>query len=82
MLAYTTQMVSAYTRGVGFTSGGVPNADLWSVILSAAARIWANPRQFVGSQTEGQESVDYRAAWNGFNVAETFALRRYRKTAE
>ena len=40
MIAYVSQLVQAYTRGVGFTNGGVPNADLWQVILGASARVW------------------------------------------
>ena len=80
VIAYVTQLVNAYTRGVGFTAG-VPNADLSAVILGAAARVWAHPRQLPVDETEGQESVSWRAGFNGWSVAETLVLDRYRVRA-
>lgn len=77
LIAYVTQLVSAYTRGAGFTAG-VPNADLWQVILGASARIWAHPRQLALDSTQGQESVSWRGSFNGWTVAETFVLDRSR----
>jgi hypothetical protein len=77
LIAYVTQLVNAYTRGVGFTAG-VPNADLAAVILGASARIWAHPRQLPVDSTEGQESVSWHAGFTGWTVAETFVLDRYR----
>jgi hypothetical protein len=85
LLLYIAQLVSAYTRGVGFTvgTGGalIPNQDLFYVILGAAARIWAHPRQLPVDSTEGQESVSWHAGFNGWTVAETFVLDRYRVRA-
>lgn len=75
-----TQLVNAYTRGVGFTAG-VPNADLSAVILGASARVWAHPRQLPVDQTEGGESVSWHAGFNGWSVAETLVLARYRRRA-
>lgn len=80
LLAWTSQIVSGYTRGVGFT-GTVPNADLCAVILSASARVWAHPRQLRVASTEGEESVSWGEGFAGFNMAEIRVLDRYRVTA-
>ncbi|HWF28709.1 MAG TPA: hypothetical protein VG327_10085 [Mycobacterium sp.] len=79
-IAYVTQLVNAYTRGVGFTNG-VPNADLAAVILGASARVWAHPRQLPVDQTEGQESVSWRAGFNSWSLAERSVLDRWRVRA-
>ena len=71
-----TAMVAAYTRGRGFDLG-VPSDDLAAVITTASARMVANPEQLptrVGS-------VEVRAGFQGFSLAETFVLNRYRKRA-
>lgn len=71
-----TAMVRAYTRGRGFTSSE-PNDELAAVITTASARMVANPEQLptrVGS-------VEIRAGFQGFSLAETFVLNRYRRTA-
>lgn len=71
-----TAMVSAYTRGRGFDLGE-PNDDLAAVITTASARMVANPEQLptrVGA-------VEIRAGFQGFSLAETFVLNRYRKRA-
>lgn len=71
-----TAMVRAYTRGRGFPDG-VPADDLAAVITTASARMVANPEQLptrVGS-------VEIRAGFQGFSLAETFVLNRYRKRA-
>lgn len=71
-----TAMVSAYTRGRGFEAGN-PNDELTAVITTASARMVANPEQLptrVGS-------VEIRAGLQGFSLAETFVLNRYRKRA-
>jgi len=74
--AIISAMVSAYTRGRGFTDGE-PTADLAAVITTASARMAANPEQI---QTK-VGSVEIRGAFTGFTLAETFVLNRYRKTA-
>lgn len=69
-------MVSAYTRGSGFT-GGVPNKELRAVIQTATARLVANPEQVastVGGVTTG-------AGFNGWSLAELAVLNRHRKRA-
>ncbi|GAA4889527.1 hypothetical protein GCM10025789_02430 [Tessaracoccus lubricantis] len=69
-------MVSAYTRGNGFT-GGVPNRELRAVIRTATARLTANPEQ-VASTVGG---VTVGAGFNGWSLAELAVLNRYRKRA-
>ncbi len=81
LIAYVAQLVSAATRGVGFTAG-VPNADLWQLILGATARVYAHPRQLPMSETAGEESADFRQGFGGFSVAEMYVIKRYRKMAE
>lgn len=69
-----TAMVRAYTRGGGFTEGG-PNDELAAVITTATARLVANPEQVdyaVGSVQQGK-------GFQGFSLAETFVLNRYRR---
>jgi hypothetical protein len=81
LIAWIAQLASAATRGVGFTNG-IPNADLWSLIVGAAARIYAHARQLSLSQAEGQESFDVRQGFQGWSVAEQYVIRRYRRMAE
>jgi len=71
-----TQMCRAYTRDVGFHDG-VPNADIASVIVTAAARLVANPEQ-LPTDVGG---VSIRGAFNGFTLTERLVLNRYRKQA-
>ena len=72
-----TQMARAYTRDGGFTAG-VPNAEIASVITTAAARLVANPEQ-LGS-TIGTVSI--RGAFNGWTLTERLVLNRYRIKAQ
>jgi hypothetical protein len=75
-VAVITAMVQSYTRGRGFDAGD-PNDELAAVITTASARMVANPEQI--PTTVG--SVDIRGGFNGFSLAETFVLNRYRKRA-
>jgi hypothetical protein len=77
VLSTVTQLANAYVRGVGFT-GGVPNADIGSVILLAAARLLANPTQLLTDQTLGPSSASYRSAFSGWTLPELTTLDRYR----
>lgn len=72
-----TAMVRAYTRGVGFVDTD-PNDELAAVITTASARLCANPEQAITDVG----SVSIRNAFNGFTLAETFVLNRYRKRAQ
>lgn len=72
-------MAYAYTRGRGFLDGAsvLPNDDVAAVIITATARLMANPDQLkyrVGD-------VSYQSAFEGWTLAETFVLNRYRKKA-
>lgn len=71
-------MVSAHTRGVGFTDGE-PNDELSAVILSASTRLLMNTP---GLQQEamGALQVRYGDAF-GFTLPELTVLNRYRKQA-
>jgi hypothetical protein len=81
VLSTVTQLANAYTRGVGFTTNGVPNADISAVILTASARLYTNPTQLFGDQTYGPSSVSHRSAFQGWTVSELTTLDRYRVKA-
>ena len=76
-LTVITSMVKAYTRGQGFDLDGDPNDEIAAVITTATARLMANPEQI--AYDSGSTSV--RGGFNGFSLAETFVLNRYRKRA-
>jgi hypothetical protein len=80
VLATVTQLAQAYTRGVGFT-GSTPNADIAAVILTAAARLLAHPRQLAIDETVGPDSASFHGGFTGWTVLETIVLNRYRVTA-
>lgn len=71
-----TAMTRAYTRGGGFTETE-PNEELAAVITTATARLLANPGQVdysIGGTRIGR-------GFQGWSLAETFVLNRYRKRA-
>jgi len=72
-----TQMARAYTRDQGFTDGA-PNDEIAAVIVTASARLVANPEQL--STDVG--TVSTRNGFNGFTLTEQIVLNRYRKRAE
>lgn len=72
-------MAFAYTRGRGFVDNDAmhPNLEVAAVITTATARLMSNPEQLkyrVGD-------VSYQSAFEGWTLAETFVLNRYRKKA-
>lgn len=71
-----TAMVKAYTRDNGFF-GDVPGDDLAAVITTATARLVSNP----GQLRYGIADVQMNDVFQGFSLAETFVLNRYRKRA-
>lgn len=75
--AIITALVQGYTRGEGFTAGE-PNDEIAAVIVTASARLVANPEQL--STDVGNVSI--RGGFAGFNLAELFVLNRYRKRAQ
>lgn len=74
--AIVTAMVKAYTRDNGFEAG-VPGDDLAAVITTATARLVSNPGQI----RYGVGGVQMFESFQGFSLAETFVLNRYRKKA-
>jgi hypothetical protein len=72
-------MVSAHTRGIGFTEGE-PNTELSAVILSAAARLLVNTSGLAREQM-GALAVQYGSAAFGFTLPELGILNRYRERA-
>lgn len=76
-LQIITAMAQAYTRGNGFDDGH-PNDDVAAVLVTATARLMGNPDQTnyrVGN-------ISYQSHFQGWTLAETFVLNRYRKTAK
>lgn len=74
-----TALVRGYTRGAGFDQDGKVAEDLAAVITTATARLAGNPelvRQY--SVADYSES---RTVFQGWTLAETFVLNRYRKRA-
>lgn len=77
VVSLVTTLARAYTRGQGFIDGE-PNTDIAAVITTASARLSANPEQIptdVGS-------VSIRGGFQGWTLAETFVLNRYRRRAQ
>lgn len=76
-------LVKAYTRGRGF-DGSEPNADLSAVIVTAAARLAANPSQIPNELPAGPGGATraLRGAFTGWSLAELAALNRYRVRAQ
>lgn len=70
-------MARAYTRGNGFDLDGFPNEEIEAVIVTATARLVANPEQLRHS-VGGVQMLD---SFKGWSLAETFVLNRYRKRA-
>jgi hypothetical protein len=69
-------LAKSYTRGNGFTDG-VPDETITKVIVSATARLVANPEQ-----TETQVgTVVLRSYFTGFSVIERLVLNEYRGVA-
>ncbi len=75
-LPIVTAMARAYTRGNGFT-GLTPNDDVAAVLVTATARLMANPEQIEARTGE----VFIRGGFTGWSLAETFVLNRYRARA-
>lgn len=70
-------MAHAYTRGCGFDSAGKMTDGIRAVVITATARLMANPDQVQYRAGE----VSYQSMFNGWTLAEQFVLNRYRKRA-
>ena len=77
-LRSVTALVTAYTRGKGFT-GAEPADDLAEVIIAACARVVTNPSSTI-EQAAGPFS-NKPAVFNGWTLPELAVLNRYRKRA-
>jgi hypothetical protein len=71
-----TALARSYTRDQGFT-GVEPAEDIAAVIVTATARLVANPEQLATDVG----SVSIRGGFSGWTLAELFVLNRYRKRA-
>lgn len=74
-LVITTAMARSYTRSGGFDVLNEPNDDVAAVITTATARLIANPEQIdysIGGTRIGR-------GFQGWSLAETFVLNRYRR---
>lgn len=76
VIATIAHMVHEYTRGRGFVEG-VPSDGIKRVIVSASARLLANPEQ-IQFQTG---IVVLRGAFDGWTSLEKTILNSYRKVA-
>lgn len=77
-LPIVTEMVRAYTRGVGFTVGQ-PNDAVAAVIVSATARLSSNPD---GTVTVAVDDYTTRkTVFEGFSIAERVILDGLRRKA-
>ena len=77
-LPVITSMVRAYTRDVGFDPvTGEPAPGLEAVIITATARLVANPEQ-LRHTVGGVQMLD---GFQGFNLAETYVLNRFHRKA-
>lgn len=75
--AVVTALARSYTRGRGF-AGADPAEDIAAVIVTATARLVANPEQLASDIG----SVSMRGGWQGWNLAEQIVLNRYRVRAQ
>ena len=75
--AIVTALARSYTRGRGF-AGADPAEDIAAVIVTATARLVANPEQLASDYG----NVSMRGGWMGWNLAEQIVLNRYRVRAQ
>lgn len=71
-LPIVTAMARSYTRDRGFDERD-PAEDVAAVLVTATARLMANPEQL--ASTIGEVTL---AGWQGWTLAELFVLNRYR----
>jgi hypothetical protein len=75
-----TTMAKAYTRGHGFDDDE-PNDEISAVIITASARLAANPKQLSNADAAGPFSTNVVGGFTGWTLAEQFVLNRYRVRA-
>lgn len=79
-LGMATALVEAYTRG-RCKRGDQYRDGVEEVIMSAAARILANPEQISVREQIGPYTYYRGEGFNGFTLVELAVLNRYRKRA-
>ncbi|MEL4358393.1 MULTISPECIES: hypothetical protein [unclassified Luteococcus] len=77
VLPIVTAMARAYTRDRGFV-GPEPTEDVAAVLVTATARLMANPEQIRKTETVGPFSHQVDTGFTGWTLAELFVLNRYR----
>ncbi|MGV8881653.1 MAG: hypothetical protein ACOH19_05830 [Rhodoglobus sp.] len=77
-LVIVSEMVKAYTRGLGFTADE-PNPAIAAVIVSATARLSANPDGTVTVSIDDYQTR--KTVFEGFSIAERVILDGYRRKA-
>lgn len=78
-IGVVSAMVSAYCRGRERHPSGAPRAGIPEVVLTASARLVANPSQVMYRDQAGQVSRSRQSGFTGFSLAEQYVLNRYRK---
>lgn len=74
-------LARSYTRDRGFDpETGVPTEDIAAVVTCATARLTVNPEQNKREALATGDAVTY-AGFQGWSLAETIVLNRYRKRA-
>ena len=74
-------LVEGYTRGRHVSPWGEYRPGVPEVIQTVASRILANPGQVSVRVTAGSVTISRGAGFQGFTLAETAVLNRYRKRA-
>lgn len=78
-LSVVTEMVRAYTRGVGFDETGAPDAGLAAVIISSTARLVSNPTM---QSFMSIDDASFRpGSFAGWTLPEIAVLHAYRRRA-
>jgi phenylpyruvate tautomerase PptA (4-oxalocrotonate tautomerase family) len=77
-LVIVSEMVKAYTRGLGFTVDE-PNAAIAAVIVSATARLSSNPDGTITVSIDDYQTR--KTVFEGFSIAERVILDGYRRKA-
>lgn len=77
-LPLITEMARTHTRGVGFADA-LPNAAISAVIVSATARIVANPDSVQSSQAG--PFMERRTVFQGWTLLERSVLDAHRRRA-
>ena len=81
VIQVVTALASTYTRGKGFVNG-VPNDGIRAVIVTASARLLADPSQVVAEESMGPFSVSFTYSHSlQWSTGELAVLNAYRVRA-